>query len=70
MNNTNLQLTTHEWRRVKRLSSFLKRTVDDLASEGIMVVVQSWEDDLAIEPVTGQIIGENTGNPVGFNQAD
>jgi hypothetical protein len=63
MNNTNLQLTADEWQRVRRLSSFLKRTVDDLASEGIMAVIQAWEDDLAIDPVTGQIIGENMGIP-------
>lgn len=31
-------------------------TISELASEGIMVVLEAWEDDIAIEPVTGQII--------------
>jgi hypothetical protein len=53
-----LELTAVEQDRAERLASYLGKTVDDLASEGLLVVLQTWEDDLLINHATGEILGE------------
>jgi len=53
-----LALTADEGHRAERLASYLGKAVDDLASEGLLVVLQAWEDDLLINHATGEILGE------------
>ena len=53
-----LELTADEQHRVKRLASYLGRTVDDLASEGMLIGLGKYEDDLLINHATGEILGE------------
>ena len=55
---TTLELTADEQDRAKRLASYLGRTVDDLASEGMLIVLGKYEDDLLINHATGEILGE------------
>jgi hypothetical protein len=53
-----LALTAGEQRRAKRLASYQGRTVNALATEGLLNVLQAYEDDLLINHATGEILGE------------
>jgi len=53
-----LVLTAGEQRRAKRLASYQGRTVNALATEGLLNVLQAYEDDLLINHATGEILGE------------
>jgi hypothetical protein len=52
-----LILTADEQRRAKRLATYLGGTVNELASEGLMVLLRMWEGDLLINQA-GEILGE------------
>ena len=53
-----LTLTADEQNRAKRLANYLGATVDDLASEGLLLILQAHEPDLLINHATGEILGE------------
>ena len=53
-----LALTADEGHRAERLASYLGKTVDDLASEGMLIVLGKYEDDLLINHATSEILGE------------
>ena len=53
-----LALTADEQDRARRLANYLGATVDDLASEGLLLILQAHESDLLINHATGEILGE------------
>ena len=53
-----LDLTADEQYRAKRFAIYYDTTVDDLASQGLLILLQTWKPDLLINDATGEIIGD------------